>query len=448
MAGLEAAAVRLNITPPVGIRMAGYAAREHGAEGVHDELYADALYLRHGEVEAAIVRVDVCWLPLGVIEELRRRITEATGLPGSRVLVNVSHTHYGPMLTDAPRPGTVSDYHLSVGELERRNAGALLDKLVSLVGWARSRAVPARFSHGRVEARIGTNRRERQPDGSITIGVNRDGPVLPYVDLARFDAADGTPLAVLFAHACHPTSLSATDYQISADWPGVARGVIEAEAGCPALFLQGCGADINPCPRPGWEHVLRHGRRIGHAVLKHLSEMDSPREVDRLTMLEREAPLPLEAAPPLDSVRELLAEKTAAVAEHRRSRPDQALPYWLGRETDWASELLEACESGGAPDGVPVRSQVLALDEWAMVALQNEMLCGHAVAIESASPYPRTAVLGYSNGGRGYFPTAEVWDEGGYEYDARIRYHGLPIARQAGEVLAEQAVGLLADSRR
>lgn len=447
MPDLHAAAVRLDITPPIGIRMAGYAARVHGSVHVHDALYADALYLRHGDLETAILRLDLCWVPQRQVDELRRRIAESCDLPAAHVLVNVSHTHYGPKLSDPPAPGTISEYRLVAGELERRYAEATADKLVSLVGWAKSRAVPARFTAGRAPVRIGTNRRERRPDGSIVIGVNPDGPVVPHVDLARFDDTDGRPLAVLFAHACHPTSLAATDYEISADWPGVARQVIESGAGCPALFLQGCGADINPYPRPGWEHVERNGRRMGHAVLQHLNTMGPGGEVERLRVAERECPLPLDPAPPEDQARAVLAEKLAAVARHRETEPGRPLPYQLGCEADWARELVEACESGGAPDSLPVRIQVIALDDWSLVALQNEMLCQIGLAIEAGSPYPRTVVLGYSNGGSNYFPPASVWDEGGYEYDSRVRRAGLPIAREAGDALVRGAVELLAATR-
>ena len=59
MSELLVGAVRRNITPPVGATMAGYAGRDHGAEGVHDELWLRALFLCDGTNCAALLCRDL-----------------------------------------------------------------------------------------------------------------------------------------------------------------------------------------------------------------------------------------------------------------------------------------------------------------------------------------------------------------------------------------------------
>lgn len=44
MVRMKAGASKEDITPPVGVKMGGFAARYKGAEGVHDNLYARALW--------------------------------------------------------------------------------------------------------------------------------------------------------------------------------------------------------------------------------------------------------------------------------------------------------------------------------------------------------------------------------------------------------------------
>ncbi|HEV2124578.1 MAG TPA: hypothetical protein VGW38_17635, partial [Chloroflexota bacterium] len=59
-------------------------------------------------------------------------------------------------------------------------------------------------------------------------------------------------------------------------------------------------------------------------------------------------------------------------------------------------------------------------------------------AVAEASPFSWTAVSGYTNGSAGYLPTAEAWDEGGYEVEMASAF-----ARDAGERFVEAANDLL-----
>ena len=56
---MKAAITEVNITPPVGISMCGFAARKGPSEAINDELFARALVLDNGETQVAIVGADV-----------------------------------------------------------------------------------------------------------------------------------------------------------------------------------------------------------------------------------------------------------------------------------------------------------------------------------------------------------------------------------------------------
>ncbi|MBI2300180.1 MAG: hypothetical protein HYU66_14755 [Armatimonadetes bacterium] len=397
MAGLLAGAVRVNTTPPLGIGMYGYAARDHGAEGVHDELFARVLWLESTGTSAVLAACDIGGLTRDVVAAARERIAGEQGLPTERVFLGSTHTHSGPILTGS--------------ELEQRYADSLVDKLTGAAAWARSTARPARLAHGRE-------------------------PVL-------YDES-GAPLAVLFAHACHAVVMGPENYLISADYPGVAEALVEAETGCPALFLQACGADVNPHPRIGFECVELHGKRLGHAVLKHLTELPAPAEVSRLVAEERPFELPLEDLPgSLDEARERLvqAEEKLAAAEAESDRPGPL--YWPRRAAREARELVAALDDGGAIGGLPFAAHRLQLNGFALLGWPAEVLSPVGAAVEAASPHEHTVSLGYLNGVYGYLPDAVVWDEQGYEYQARMRHLGLPIARSSAEVAVREALALL-----
>ena len=88
MTVLAGAAV-VDITPPPGLMMCGYAARTEPATGTHDPLTARALVIG----DTAIVVADV----LGIHEDSCARIRAASGFADDRVVVIATHTHGGPM---------------------------------------------------------------------------------------------------------------------------------------------------------------------------------------------------------------------------------------------------------------------------------------------------------------------------------------------------------------
>src|SRR5438046_1536301 len=107
-----------------------------------------------------------------------------------------------------------------------------------LAAMAASRLVPARLGTSVGEARIGINRRELTPDGSILLGENPSGPVDHEVRVIKFDDFEGRPIAVLFAHGCHTVTMGPKFLAYSADYVGPARELIERSLGCLSLFLQ------------------------------------------------------------------------------------------------------------------------------------------------------------------------------------------------------------------
>jgi hypothetical protein len=60
------------------------------------------------------------------------------------------------------------------------------------------------------------------------------------------------------------------------------------------------------------------------------------------------------------------------------------------------------------------------------------------MAIKEGSPFPWTAVAGYTDAAVWYVPTRDSYAEGGYEVDRACR-----VAPEAGEVIQESGLKLL-----
>src|SRR5207244_3338038 len=136
--------------------------------------------------------------------------------------------------------------------------------------------VPASLAYGRAPAQIGVNRREIR-DGKSVIGVNPGGPVAPYVDALCVLDSKQKPFALLFSHACHPTTLGGESLEITADWPGYACRYLRKKTNIMPLFLQGCAGNINPHPRGTFEWAEKHGETIAEAAIE---AMDSALPID------------------------------------------------------------------------------------------------------------------------------------------------------------------------
>src|SRR5271167_2348691 len=95
-ADLESAAALVDITPPLGYRMAGYFA-ERLNTATHDPLFAKALVFRQGDRTAALVFCDLVGVPRAVASRARERASAATGIPVANIAVAATHSHTGPL---------------------------------------------------------------------------------------------------------------------------------------------------------------------------------------------------------------------------------------------------------------------------------------------------------------------------------------------------------------
>lgn len=261
MAGTPRVGVsRIELHPELGVPMMGYGARKGPAAGRHDPLFVRALY---AEADGCllVVEMDVCLIAVAQAALLRERIAERTGLAPSQVMIGCIHTHSGPETGLLP---------VLLGRGTPPEVEPLFDAVLEAVVAAFEAAEPARLGVGTVPVGIGRNRRVE------------GGALDPHAVVARFDREDGTPLAVLYVHGCHPTALGHDNLHFSADWPGSAsRAVEEALPGAIAMFVLGSHADVDPRTRGlldlaipnqslgvSFEEMEELGREIGTAVAR------------------------------------------------------------------------------------------------------------------------------------------------------------------------------------
>lgn len=404
---IRAGACVLDVTPPAGLRMAGFAAREAPALGAHDPLTVRALAVD----DTALVVADV----IALDEHACRRIRARAALPDAAIVAAATHTHGGP----ATLPG-----RLGGGEdpafLQR-----LEDACVAALDEAARSRRPARLSFG-IGPDPGIARNRRHPGGAT------DGAVR----VLRVTGADGAPVATLACHACHPVVLGPDNRSWTADLAGAARPAIEAAHGAPCLMLTGCAGDANTGhhahasltlgadPHRSFTALAAYGARLAEAVL-----------ATQLASLPGETASARDTVVPLDVLIEP-ADRLASAwrAELPGAAPGRArlLRHWLAWADGPARQQAQPW---------PARVTCLSWGGLRVFALPGEVFAQTALDLYRRLDGP-AIVAAYAEGCPGYIPPASEYTHGGYEVAEAHRFYGQPgpFAPGGAEKLLEAAL--------
>lgn len=405
---IRAGVAVIDITPPAGLAMSGFAARVSHASGAHDALTVRALVI--GDTAFAVADV------IGIDAALSRRVRLACGLPPENVTLAATHTHGGPV----SMPGRLANA-ADPAFLERLEAAFVSALHKAIQGME---AVTLLGGTG-IEPGIARNR--RHPGGPVDTGV----PVL------RLDRKDGSTLAVLVSYACHPVVLSSDNLLWTSDYPHYVRSSLEAALpGAVALFATGCAGDVNTGHSAAASLETAHNplrsyheaERIGHAVAA--SALSAPLHPLGVGLGASEAFVDLEFATNGD----VPAQLDLWRSERDSAAPTRAriLDIWI----DWANRLAHE-------NPEPMTERVTAV-HWGgarMVSMPGEIFAQTAHHLRDAlvvdHPGP-LFIVGYADDNPGYIPPEGEFVFGGYEVTQAYRFYGLPagLAPRSAERLA------------
>ncbi len=402
---LKAGLAKVVITPETNIWMAGYAARKKPAEGKIHDLHAKALAImdRSGN-RVVIVTSDLLGFPRALTEEVSRLAKKSYGLKREQILFNSSHTHTGPVLSGslAGAYDLDTDQTAAIAQYTER----LKDKLVALIGKAIEALSPSKVSFGRGVAPFAMNRRQMTPNGMV-IGVNPDGVVDREVPVLRIESPDGILRGIVFGYACHNTTLTGEFYLYSGDYSGFAQDAIErSHPGVIALFVTGCGADINPNPRSKLELAQEHGETLAKSVDQVLSGSLISLK-GKVKSVIGEVAIPFSPPPTKEEFQARLNNSNT-----HRSRHAERMLQRLERDGKLISKY-------------PYTIQIVQIGDLKLVALAGEVVTDYSLRLKSELG-GNLWVAGYSNDLCSYIPSARMFKEGGYEVFDSMIYYDLP----------------------
>jgi hypothetical protein len=412
-AGLWAGAAKTDLTPQSSMFLFGYPHVPRMSTGVHDRLEAAALYLRHGDDKALFIANDLIFVDKALVREVRRRITERTGLPAQAIAITATHTHSGPMMLDC----LSNNADPVVPKTDPVYVDWVAGRMVEAACEAIRFAVPAEAGLAVADARgIGTNRHD--PSGPADSSV----PVL----LVR-TRKQPRVLACMLAYAMHTTVLHEDSTLISSDFPHFTRQYLHdrglVPAGCPILYHNGASGNQSPrhvTKANTFAEAQRLGEMLGAAIAAVVPGIKFD-AAPAIRVRSAQVAMRTRTMPSLEAAQawahqtrqrfESLRLSTAARTAVRTAECD-----WFGAEETVA--LARAAADGrvekAAAGSSPAEIQLIQLGQWNFVFWPGEFFVEYALKVKAASP--QTFVITLANGElQGYIVTPEAARRGVYE---------------------------------
>jgi len=436
MGQLLAYADEIDLNPPPGGWMTGFAARVSPSAGTHDPLMARAVLLDDGSQRVVIVSCDLLgWAP-DAAREMRRRIGDSAGAPAENVLIGCTHTHSGPACM--PLRGVM-------GYVDEGWLAAAQSRIVDLVGSLATRLVRARLRWAVTMATgIGYNRQDQaHPLDETAVAIGLDA-------LEGEEGGGHRAIATLLSYATHAVVLGPQNLLYSGDFPGAVARRLAARRGGIGLYLQGTCGDVDPVVYRdrGWgtgdfADTEAIGEKLAAAADDALNQASATSQV-RLGAAHKVVEAPVDApptGPELESiVADLRRQEQRGRAEGNVVQERVALAM-----LDWADCLRQAMASGRLAARLSFEIFALRLNELRLVGIPFETYSDIGLGIKRNLAPLQGVIMGYTNGLYGYFPTRWAKDQGGYGADTSCRWFPTlltPIGYGADDILVREATAL------
>lgn len=449
MIRIAAGAADRDVTPEFPVPMGGYGQRVTSSEGVLDPVAVTALVLGD-DSPVVIVTADLISTAGPIRTAVAERLAHHGWFDSGRLVMTATHTHSGPVPHD---PSGASGATARFSEM-------LVTGIVEAVEEAHEARRSALVVSGTGDVRIGFNRWRPDDDSSVD-------PRIPVV--AILDAQSRTVLAALFGAGCHPTTFGWDNMRISADYPGVAKRLVQAAfPGAIAMFVNTTEGDVVPLtserrdaldPRgytgndPSRAETL--GRLLADEVVRTVLDIvsDPGSEEGTLALVSMDIPAASNnAGLDEETARIRLAESTDVLRSHLGGDFTERVSMahlWAASsaavvaadmsDDDMRDVMIACCyylgltarlARGSNPAPVQAPVQAMVLDRAHILFMPGEVLVGVGSLWSELVGRPESFTVGLANAHLRYLPLASHFAEPG----ADRRYETVTAGLAPGEV--------------
>lgn len=360
---------QINITPDQPVIMSGYDARKTPSTGVHDSLFASALFFSGGQGKALLIAADMIGFPFAFVDTVKKMIAVSAGLSPDNIMIIATHNHGGP---------AIHTYEDKLPQANEEYIQTLKQKLLTVATNAIKHTAPFLMGIGKGKCDMNINRRAVFADGGVWLGRNPDGACDHELDVIKFTDEKNNLVAVFVNWPCHGTTGGQENYLVTGDWPASAARYIRKYAGknIVVAVTAGASANINPIYGPGddFNEVEAVGYHVGNEAWKTIDQI-----------------------------------KTSPVESMQFVNSGLSFP---GKKS-WTDQFPQTSLPSGSD--VNIRLTGLKLGNIVLCGISGELMTEIGLQVKKESTYPNTVMITHCNGLSGYICTDKAFMEGGYE---------------------------------
>ncbi len=439
---LLAGAACSDISPVTSQFLCGYPNVPRMSVGVHDPLFASALYLANGKAAVLQVALDILFLDPATAKAWRGKVASQLGLPEEHVFISCTHTHSAPITAhnlaweNDPVVPTPDPAYMRL----------LLEGLLDAASRAKQNVRPAELAWASADATgVGGN---RLASGGLTdseVGI-----------LCVREAGGGKMLAVSIVYGMHPTVLHEDTLLASADFPGYARLTLKEAFGDELVVVYQTGPEGNQSPRyfvkgQTFEEAERLGRKLGNAALSAIQALGAADFCGACALAGglREVMLQRRTYPSVEEAEKLLAFRRSDLARlkaenagHGPVRTAECALFGAEEHLTMAQAEAAGRLEETARAAMPAQVQALLIGNACLGGLPGEVFAEYALEIKKRAAI-RTFVVCLVNGElQGYIVTPEAAQAGGYEASNSL------FLPESGARLTDALVGLIGELKQ
>lgn len=372
------------------------------------------------EIDIAILSLELTSLPDEEIGELKRILSEVTGIIQERCFICVTHTFSAPHIL--PDKALNSDV--------ARNKKAVLKSVIHTAARksaedAKATIATAQLKLGQSECHINVNRDFETKDGWWVSNCGT-GPSDKTLTTICAETETGEPLLVLMHYAVQSSVLDGSilpdgGKAASSDLVGAACTELERKyKGATVMFLLGAAGDQAP---------VKKSKTVLINDVGELSEKDIGKDGIDLCcelglQMAASAQLAIESAQPIDKT-DITTKSIDFFVPAKQMNCN-------------LSELKPTRFYEYVPDGEKqIRAEALKIGPVVLLCVKPELNCITAKEISKKSPFDTTLILTMVNGGAKYMADADSYDR--FTYEAM----NSPFAAGAAEKLCKETLNML-----
>jgi hypothetical protein len=392
---MKAGFAEIVITPSDGeYYLAAYG--DPKATGVHDDVYASAVYLGDDHTKALLISLDLIGMRRRLVLQLKAAVQQAVDIEADHIFFTCTHTHKGPdvlgRVTDRKARGVVPPGYMA----EYPGFLAAQVEIVAREAAANARACDLYANRAYVDENM--NRRFFFASGEYrNVPGHKDLIPITYghtdkeLGMIYFcPKGQRQPYGMIVNYTVHPLTAGGFGTLLTADIPGVVRDLVKETMGCLTCYVTGAAGDNHP-KRP--EGGFAETRRVGSVLATEAIN----RSFDAARI---EGDLGIKSMTRSVTLKRRTLEEMDEIAG-RTGSPRAAAPF---------KKLLK---QPGAP--IEAEFTLLAIGPILFIGVPGELVSELGSMLKWYSPFQRTYVMYLATDFWGYIGHPNAYQWGGYE---------------------------------